>query len=150
MNRWQEAVTEFHRETGSTIGTTVAVRDRELRAKLILEEAVETVAALGFEASAEIIQPDDFNGEHNGRIIARFIKSFPKPNLEEYIDGMCDLIYVVAGSAVAAGVDLAPHFEEVHRANMTKLTGPKREDGKQLKPEGWQPPNHRALLADYR
>jgi predicted HAD superfamily Cof-like phosphohydrolase len=43
-------------------------------------------------------------------------------------------------------VDLAPHFEEVHRANMTKLAGPKREDGKQLKPEGWQPPDHDTLI----
>ena len=38
------------------------------------------------------------------------------------------------------GLDLAPFFEEVHRTNMLKLTGPVREDGKRLKPEGWKPP----------
>jgi predicted HAD superfamily Cof-like phosphohydrolase len=38
------------------------------------------------------------------------------------------------------GIDLRPYFREVHRTNMWKLKGPKREDGKQLKPEGWKPP----------
>lgn len=38
------------------------------------------------------------------------------------------------------GVYLAPFFKEVHRTNMHKLEGPKREDGKQLKPPGWKPP----------
>jgi predicted HAD superfamily Cof-like phosphohydrolase len=47
---------------------------------------------------------------------------------------------------VAAGVDLEPHFDEVHRANMTKILGRKREDGKQLKPEGWTGPDHEKIL----
>lgn len=47
--------------------------------------------------------------------------------------------------ALALGVDLRPFFLEVHRTNMHKLTGPKREDGKQLKPEGWKPPRIRAM-----
>jgi predicted HAD superfamily Cof-like phosphohydrolase len=38
------------------------------------------------------------------------------------------------------GMELAPFFEEVHRTNMLKLTGPVREDGKRLKPPGWKPP----------
>lgn len=142
MNRWQQAVAEFHRETEGTIGLETAIRDRELRAKLIMEEAVETVAALGFHVTAEINEPTC-----DPRVtVASFEKLFHEPDLIEYIDGMCDLIYVVAGSAVAAGVDLEPHFEEVHRANMMKLTGPKREDGKQLKPEGWLPPDHQTIL----
>jgi predicted HAD superfamily Cof-like phosphohydrolase len=37
-------------------------------------------------------------------------------------------------------IDMRPFFREVHRTNMWKLKGPKREDGKQLKPEGWKPP----------
>jgi predicted HAD superfamily Cof-like phosphohydrolase len=44
------------------------------------------------------------------------------------------------------GVDLQPFFEEVHRANMTKAGGPKREDGKQLKPVNWRPPDMAAVL----
>ncbi len=45
----------------------------------------------------------------------------------------------------ALGVDLRPFFREVHRTNMHKLTGPKREDGKQLKPPGWKPPRIAAM-----
>lgn len=42
-------------------------------------------------------------------------------------------------------VKIEPFFLEVHRTNMHKLTGPKREDGKQLKPPGWKPPRISAL-----
>lgn len=47
--------------------------------------------------------------------------------------------------AGGAGVDLRQFFREVHRTNMHKLLGPRREDGKQLKPEGWKPPRLRAM-----
>ena len=45
------------------------------------------------------------------------------------------------------GMDLQPFFEEVHRTNMLKTTGPVREDGKVLKPEGWKPPRIEAMYA---
>lgn len=142
MNRWQEMVHEFHEATNSAIGTDPELRHNELRAKLIMEEAVETVAALGFHVTAEINKP-----ECNPRVtIASFEKLHHKPNLIEAIDGICDLMYVALGTGVTAGVDLDPHFQEVHRANMMKLQGPKREDGKQLKPDGWTPPDHEAIL----
>lgn len=48
--------------------------------------------------------------------------------------------------AEGLGVDLRPFFREVHRTNMNKLKGPKREDGKQLKPDGWKPPRIEAML----
>lgn len=47
--------------------------------------------------------------------------------------------------AGGAGVDLRQFFREVHRTNMHKLTGPHREDGKQMKPEGWKPPRIKAM-----
>ena len=150
MNRWQSMVEEFHRETGSTVGPTVALRDNELRAKLIMEEAVETCAALGFGVSASIYDGDPKENEGFGgnvRLVGAFWKIFDKPDLLETIDGLCDLIYVICGTAVAAGVDLDPHYAEVQKANMMKLLGPKRADGKQLKPEGWKPPDHAAVLA---
>lgn len=44
------------------------------------------------------------------------------------------------------GLDLGPFFREVHRTNMWKLKGPKREDGKQLKPADWLPPRITEML----
>lgn len=147
MNRWQAMVHEFHEATNSAIGTDPGLQHNELRAKLIMEEAVETVAALGFSVHALIDQPG-IPGERAHREVASFHKSFAEPDFLEVIDGLCDLIYVIAGTGVTAGVDLDPHFTEVHKCNMMKLLGPKRADGKQLKPEGWQPPDHARVLAE--
>ena len=52
---------------------------------------------------------------------------------------LTDLLYVAYGAIWACGVDPDPVFAEVHDANMRKLDGPRRADGKILKPEGWQP-----------
>lgn len=51
---------------------------------------------------------------------------------------LADLLYVTYGALGSLGVDADAVFAEVHRANLTKTAGPRRADGKQLKPEGWQ------------
>lgn len=51
---------------------------------------------------------------------------------------LADLLYVTYGALGALGVDADAVFAEVHRANLGKAAGPRRADGKQLKPEGWQ------------
>ncbi len=48
------------------------------------------------------------------------------------------------------GLDLRPFFSEVHRTNMKKFSGPKREDGKQLKPADWKPPRIAKMVDFYR
>lgn len=150
MNKWQAMVHEFMEGAHQTIGDSPELRDTELRAKLIMEEAVETVAAMGYHVTAEISRPQSQweVGEHLTYIgeVAHFVKDFDKPDFEEAIDGLADLIYVVVGAAVAWGIDLDPFFAEVQRANMEKLQGPKRADGKQLKPEGWRPPDIERIL----
>ncbi len=55
------------------------------------------------------------------------------------IHELTDLLYVTYGAIWACGVNPDPVFAEVHSANMRKLDGPRRADGKVLKPEGWQP-----------
>lgn len=67
--------------------------------------------------------------------------------LTEVIDAMCDLIVVIHNTSNAMGIDLEPFFDEVHKKNMEKSGGPKREDGKQLKPAGWTSPDHARILS---
>lgn len=64
-------------------------------------------------------------------------------------DGIADLIYVLLGTAVSAGIDMESIWNAVQRTNMAKLHDGKvkrRADGKILKPEGWKPPDIKALL----
>jgi predicted HAD superfamily Cof-like phosphohydrolase len=65
-------------------------------------------------------------------------------------DALADLLYVTYGAAITFGIDVRPIFEEVHRANMAKLGGGTRADGKVLKPHGWQPPDLAPLLEQMR
>jgi predicted HAD superfamily Cof-like phosphohydrolase len=76
------------------------------------------------------------------KIIEIFEQFNAKGKLEQALENMAAEAWCMAGHL---GVKLAPFFLEVHRTNMHKLTGPKREDGKQLKPPGWKPPRIREL-----
>ena len=65
-------------------------------------------------------------------------------DIVEIADALGDIVYIAYGTAVAHGIDLDAVLEEIHRSNMAKLVDGKvlrRDDGKVLKPEGWQPPN---------
>jgi len=63
------------------------------------------------------------------------------------IHELTDLLYVTYGAIWTCGVDPDPIFAEVHRANMQKVNGPRRADGKVLKPADWQPPDVRGKIA---
>lgn len=65
-------------------------------------------------------------------------------------DGAADLIWVVCGLCARLGIDLDAVWSEVRRANYDKVGGPVRDDGKQLKPEGWEPPNMAAVMRTSR
>jgi len=74
-------------------------------------------------------------------------------DLVEVLDALADIGYILAGTIINHGMqDLYDDaFDEVHRSNMAKLVDGKvlrREDGKVLKPEGWQPPNLAQFLPD--
>jgi predicted HAD superfamily Cof-like phosphohydrolase len=132
----QADVLAFHDALDLTIGDLAApeIKDAELRADLILEEAAETAEAIT-----------------GRRVLASYAVAEPaaRPQgLVQAIDGLCDLLAVIYGAAVTFGIDLRPFWDEVHRTNMAKAGGPKREDGKQLKPDGWQPPDIAGVLED--
>lgn len=59
---------------------------------------------------------------------------------------LADLLYVVYGTAVSCGIDMEPVFREVHRSNMSKVGGHKREDGKWVKPPTYSPARLERIL----
>ena len=66
---------------------------------------------------------------------------------EEIVDGLVDLVVIAVGTLVLAGVDVDKAWNEVMRANMSKVRGVKkgRENSGGFdvtKPEGWKAPNH--------
>lgn len=62
--------------------------------------------------------------------------------LASAIDGAVDTAYTLEGLMTRLGVDMDAMFRLVHENNMTKLGGPKDPvTGKQLKPEGYKPPD---------
>ena len=111
MNSMQEKVKIFHDTYGLDDPSAPSIppaRVRDLRMRLIEEESNELKEA----------------GESG--------------NLPHAIKELCDLLYVVLGTANAFGVDIEPFFAEVHRSNMTKVWPDgkihKDQHGKVLKP----------------
>lgn len=92
----------------------------DLRRELIHEESVETLNAI----NTAMEEDDPTVGQ-----------------LAEIADGCIDTIVVCLGTLDALGLPFAPLWREIHRTNMAKGSGPVREDGKRLKPEGWTPPD---------
>ena len=111
---------------------------------------------LEFNNAFEIPKMDS-PGLSNGELIELRIKLL-KEEVEEYaeaaragdlvevLDALADIGYILAGTIINHGMQhiYDDAFNEVHRSNMAKLVDGKvlrREDGKVMKPEGWQPPN---------
>ena len=74
-------------------------------------------------------------------------ESMVEGNLAALAKEMADLLYVVYGTAVSYGIDMEPVFREVHRSNLSKVGGYKREDGKWVKPPTYSPAKIEPLLA---
>jgi len=116
---------------------------RKLRAKLILEEALEQCQALGVEITTTAIGAALKLDEAG-------LQFHPvnQPDITLIADGICDQLYVSIGTGVAFGLDLAPIWKLVHEANLAKF-GPgsyRRDDGKQMKPPGWVAPDEAIRL----
>jgi predicted HAD superfamily Cof-like phosphohydrolase len=74
-------------------------------------------------------------------------------NYTDIADALGDMLYVLVGTIVEHGLadKIEAIFDEIHRSNMTKVVGGKvirRDDGKILKPEGYEKPNLKPILED--
>jgi predicted HAD superfamily Cof-like phosphohydrolase len=102
-----------------------------LRNHLISEESLEVLEELSLIRSG-------------------FYEADPDRGLANLAKELCDLQYVLLGTAVQFGIDLEPIWNAVHTSNMAKADGPVSETGKKMKPPGWQPPNILRLIQQQR
>ncbi len=69
----------------------------------------------------------------------------------EQLDALIDILVVTIGAIHSMGADAEGAWKEVMRTNFAKIdkeTGKvrRREDGKVLKPVGWEPPNLQSFI----
>lgn len=118
----QQMVIEFHETYGCPVRSELLadIPEADLRVSLISEELEEYKQALRDKDIVEIA------------------------------DALADIVYVVYGAAACHGIDLDEVIFEVHCSNMSKLDADgnviKREDGKVLKSNLYQPPDIKSVL----
>lgn len=152
-----ESVAVFNTMAGQTPPQEICIPDektRILRAKLILEEALETIRGLGVKVT--------FPFQYPGIDVTEYLRvdmssveflndTSISPNLEEIVDGCLDLRVVTTGTLIACGVPDIPHLQrEVDSNNLMKFRtdkdGYRREDGKWIKPSDHPKPRIKEML----
>lgn len=145
----RDQVAEFHQAMDVPIGRHPAVPPEErvrLRWRLIIEEVFE-----GLEATYPFTQhthdQPSMLATAKTLVMAIVNEAQISVDLEALADAWGDVDYVVEGARQEFGIDGFPIAAEIHRANMAKVGGPVRADGKRLKPPGWTPPNIEGVLS---
>lgn len=146
----QQQVEDFMRRAGQEVPSSPTIPDkavRESRARMILEEALETIDALGVDlyfndgdSSTQVRSFSDFEFVGLGE---------EHCDLAEVVDGCCDINVVSTGTLSAFGVaDMGPQ-QAVNESNLAKFApgGYRDEHGKWRKPPSWVPPDWSTLLA---
>ena len=140
----QNKVDEFMKLAGQEVPVLPKDPDeatRILRAKLIMEEALETcIKGLGvtpYVAGGHAVEEDGCTFQITGPF-----------DMVETVDGCCDIKVVTTGTLTACGVADMAHQAEVDSNNLAKFGpgGYRRDDGKWVKPPGHQPPDIAGIL----
>jgi predicted HAD superfamily Cof-like phosphohydrolase len=140
----RDAVTHFHRVMDIPVLDHPQVPSDErvrLRLRLIAEEFFEVLWACGICLS-ETVDLAYLS------VMKRIREDQINVDLPALADNLCDLDYVTEGARLEFGIRGAEVLAEVQRANLAKVGGPKRADGKVLKPEGWQAPDIARVLRE--
>lgn len=113
---------------------------RELRARLILEEALETIDALGIAVSVNgsIADYQNFKFTHYKKEI----------DLAEIADGCADISVVTIGTLSACGIADLPILREVDKNNIAKVGPGSHIDkhGKLVKPPNHPKPDLKTII----
>ena len=143
----ESRVREFMRLAGQLIPAEPITPTEEvckLRATLILEEALETIDALGFVVKVKSL----YNDCTIERDVVECIPHGDPPDLVEIADGCADTIVVSTGTLISCGVPSEPLLELIDASNLAKYSGDYkiRPDGKVIKPTSWKKPDIASLL----
>ena len=160
MDKLVQDVHDFHAKFGLDVlqpGTPQHIDDRALvlmRANFMLEELVEYAQAVGLELT---VNEDGVEFEH----ATPYANEPVLRDLEKALDGLVDLAYVLAGTALFHGFGnkhelgktiIGEAWQRVHNANMCKVRANHADESKRgsafdvVKPEGWQPPKLHDLV----
>jgi len=104
-------VREFHEKMELAVDQPFSKELLEFRMKLIFEEVQEL---------AEVGMTIETNANETERRVL----------LQDFLKEMCDVIYVIKGTAVSFGMDLDQAYDLVHKSNMSKFPFTKDDSGK--------------------
>ena len=114
-------VKEFHEKMELAIDKPFSKELLELRMRLIFEE-VQELAEVGLDLESNL--------DHQERHVM----------MQDFLKEMCDVVYVIKGTALSFGMDFDTAYEFVHKSNMSKFPFNKDENGKVLKGKHYKPP----------
>lgn len=171
-----QRIESFMKLAGQEVPATPQIPSKEvrlLRAKLILEEALETINALGCAVYHQ-------QGIHELTMDSAHLHLDYEPNLVEIADGCADISVVTIGTLIACGIHDTELLEEVDKSNLAKFVTPRcknccsptrllpgtegvyeclrfdceyrikgpyrRSDGKWIKPPDWKKPDIQQIL----
>lgn len=131
---YTRALRDFHQAIGEVPPLRPALPSAELlrmRRTLLSEEWAEVQEEL------DLLED---------RLVSGEVRPDAPAELHRLAHELTDLLYVTYGTLVQLGIDPDATFAAVHQANLGKVGGPLRGDGKLLKPAGWQPADVRGVL----
>jgi len=114
-------VREFHEKMELAVDQPFSKELLEFRMKLIFEE-VQELAEVGMTLETN-------SNETERRVL-----------MQDFLKEMCDVIYVIKGTAVSFGMDLDKAYDLVHKSNMSKFPFTKDDSGKVMKGKNYKPP----------
>lgn len=121
-------VREFHEKMELAIDQPYSKELMNFRLKLVFEEIQEMAsAALDLESSG-------------------LVETEKQVMLQDFLKEMCDVVYVIKGTALSFGMDFDQAYNLVHKSNMSKLPLTKDADGKVKKGPNYQPPILEGLI----
>jgi predicted HAD superfamily Cof-like phosphohydrolase len=165
MDRWDQTDPELQRQIVAKLvamqsmdrmeNTTIRARNERLEDALRSPNMIADVEEFHSKFGVKVLDRPGFDAHTTACLRQSLVKeetqelmdAIESRNIEATADAIADSIYVLIGTALSFGIPLAAVWREVHSANMRKVGGARRNDGKILKPEGWTPPDIRAALA---